>query len=172
MIVVFRIFTCSIVFVTALFFASNSNAGVVKRQFDGYDALMAMDAPAWKFEEKLLIKFKRVKAYVVLRTRINSKKFSRKVISEPLDVSSDELRSSVPVTVMIVNNMLILRLFDDVSRKELASEITEKFSFCDKYGTGLTIDGQQVLMAEYLGSDETGKMSDMTRYIAVELVFE
>jgi len=153
-------------------FNSSSNAEVVKRQFDGYDALMAMDAPAWKFEEKLSIKFKRVKAYVVLRTRINSKKFSRKVISEPLDVSSDELRSSVPVTVMIVNNMLILRLFDEVSRKELDPKITKEFSFCDKYGTGLSIDGQQVLMAEYLGNDETGKISDMTSFVAVELVFE
>ena len=149
------------------------NASISSAKFDEIDVFMAMDTPAWKFTENLNFKFKQVKVRVVLRTRKNNKRFSTKLISETLTILfEDKLQSSVPVTVFIFNNTLVVRAFDEVSRKELDSAVTDTFVPCNKYGTGVNIDNRQILMANYADNDEIPLLSNMQSYIAVELEFE
>ena len=160
-------------FVVAITFSFFANAETVARGFDAVDVMMAMDAPGWKFESKLDIKFKTVKAKIVLRSRMRNNKFSTKVISEPLLISfDDELKSSVPVTIMILNNQFILHVFDRVVRRVVDKAILDSFIYCDNYGAGLTLDGRQVLMADYGDNEESGRLEDMKKYVAVELEFE
>ena len=145
---------------------------ILCKKFDGLDTLIGMDVTAWKFEQKLNVEFKTVNVRVVLRTRTTTKHFSTKLISETLSATNEDLKNSVPITIMISGNTIIVRAFNESTRKELDKSITEDFVPCDKYGTGLSLDDRQILMANYGGNPENGELSNMVSYLAVELEFE